>query len=129
MKLIGSIIFAITLTLGFITELIQYKRAHDFILNKKIFSISKHMMLKIIDIETQEKTVFYHDRKPIDNILAAKRDMFRCYLVGSDGLYIINRSKSTYKVYEDINSVPIKEQKHFKELLQENLRNKSGEII
>lgn len=82
MKLIGSIIFAITLTLGFITELIQYKRAHDFILNKKVFSISKHMMLKIIDIETQEKTVFYHDRKPIDNILAAKKDMFRCYLVG-----------------------------------------------
>lgn len=122
MKLIGSIIFAITLTLGFITELIQYERAHDFILNKKVFSISKHMMLKIIDIETQEKTVFYHDRKPIDNILAAKKDMFRCYLVGSDGLYIINRSKSAYKVYEDINSVPVKEQKHFKELLQDNLR-------
>lgn len=122
MKLIGSIIFAITLTLGFITELIQYKRAHDFILNKKVFSISKHMMLKIIDIETQEKTVFYHDRKPIDNILAAKKDMFRCYLVGNDGLYIINRSKSAYKVYEDINSVPVKGQKHFKELLQDNLR-------
>lgn len=80
------------------------------------FKISKHLEAKLSYIEDGRVSLYYNEML-IDYVLGSREGALYWYIVGNEGLYVVNRLKSTYDIYADINAVPQKHENNFKEII------------
>jgi len=80
------------------------------------FKISKHLEAKLSYIEDGRVSLYYNEIL-IDYVLGSREGVLYWYIVGNKGLYVVNRLKSIYEVYADINAVPQKHENNFKEII------------
>ncbi len=79
-------------------------------------NVAKHLEAKLSYIEDGRVSLYYNEML-IDYVLGSREGVLYWYIVGNEGLYVVNRLKSTYEIYADINAVPQKHENNFKEII------------
>lgn len=115
MEFAFSIVFLIIgMVMGILQIMFLIKQQN--IAKYNTFKISKHLEAKLSYIEDGRVSLYYNEML-IDYVLGSREGILYWYIIGNEGLYVVNRLKSTYDIYADINAVPQKHENNFKEII------------